>query len=488
MDSASDVLNPPRSLEILGNARSPVFDALRRRMTGSLDPGAASNSAPPVLALDGRTTSTAQVAAARTRAPASPLIVIHAEREHVDALGLGISTGSSNAFVFMPEPAPHLIELHRAESGPMIYLARDGGDGAELVQREVQPGEIPPPELDPPRIASSVPDTPALGAEEAEAEALAERLERALRSRRPPLPSDPPTPPPGVLSHIWGAVTKVLSVRINDPYYMNKYAWDQVGELSITYRFTGYSNLDTAGHFQSYRLKMELGAGASPSLSGNLLTVAEHFSPSLYLGWFQSRLLVGVNAEAMPIPNPPFRRLGTSPNTINRETTTTTTKGFSFDVGFEVKDDGPTPKVGLNYSSEVSTETTFRDWAVGELSDDRKTFWQYSMAYPYNAAIEGDLVKELPDTADFTAQSTRGVDFVAAAVWDIPFGGGTPPILSLPAAAGWRLVYYFHRRGGATLGVFERDFTLPASAAGLKLDLGLIPLPPPAQAAEKEPR
>ncbi len=142
----------------------------------------------------------------------------------------------------------------------------------------------------------------------------------------------------------------------------------------------------------------------------------------------------------------------------------TTTKGFSFDVGFEVGSDGKpgSSKVGLNYVRSMTTETNFADWLGGEVSDSRRTAWEYALAHPYDGRVDGDLNDRVPATSEFTAQSVSGFEFLAGAAWDIPFPDGRrPDLLDLRASAGWRLTYFFRRRGGVTRQTCERDASLP---------------------------
>ena len=474
----------PIQVEVLGGeATGPLLEALSRRLSIVRNGGAGTApGSPDVFALDGRTASPEEVAALARREPARPLLVLDARPEQKAALGRGISTpGVSEAFLYVPGAPPRIVEFHRADDGPLSFMSVEG---EELeADRSVRSGEVPPPEPEPPRDVPAA-FANAAAAFEAQAEAVAREIELALRGEGgPPLQ---PAPPKGVRFFDFSPLKKVLTLSLDDPYYGNEYAPNQNGQLTAQYRFTGFANLDTSGKPESFRLTVDVFAGAVPSLSGDLLTVVENrkanFPPSMYLGWFQSRAFVGVEHD----PAHPLHLLGTSPNTLNKEQKQTTTKGFTFDVGFEVGADSP--KVGLNYVNSVSTETKFGSWLVGELSDSRRTAWLYAVAFPYNGLVDGALLATVPATKDFTAPSISGFEFQASAAWNVPFSGGEPPAkLDLLALLGFRLGYYFRRPGGVTRQGFERETNLTQDRA-LTLDLTRIPRSERTRTAEEESR
>jgi hypothetical protein len=160
------------------------------------------------------------------------------------------------------------------------------------------------------------------------------------------------------------------------------------------------------------------------ALSGDLITRAEraHLDQARYLGWFQESIEVGLDYPQRD----GLLLLGTTPGTINRKNTQRTTKGFSVDIGFEADSTAAKPKLGLNYKKEVSTTTSFEDWAVGERTGlspfpgTETVRWRYGIAHPYNSALIGELLFKLPETDTFTPQSTSGFDFIAAAALEIP--------------------------------------------------------------------
>ena len=417
-----------------------------------------------------------------------PLVLIAAGRAHRDALAAPIRfSDASDALLVLPTEPPAMVDFSGTPDPVMTIPERapgpDGLPGRE--PRTVRFGEHPPPEPEPPVVDPARFANPH-AADDAVAGSVLRELDRFRRGEVfPPRTAESPCPE-GVLVFAYPAITKVVSVSLNDPFYRNEYTHgkNQEGELAATYHFTGYANLDANGDFQSYMLVMEIAASTTTALDQELVTQTEKFDPDRYLGWVQERVIVGVDYKIAD----EIRLLGVTPTTINKKVTQATTRGFSIDIGF--KKGASTPKVGLNFKNEISTTTTFDDWMVGELSGpvvrpradqdrtplDESAKWQYAVAFPWNGLFPDDLVTTLPPTKDFTPQTTGGFNFRAAAAFELPADtrGARDRKVTFDADLVWHLKYYY--RGTAFFQPQEKPFRRGLDQGReITIELGLIP-------------
>lgn len=448
---------------------------------------------PSVLLIDGQSAEPDVVRKVIAGGLDRPLLLLHAGPAIRSVLGMSITfVGESDAYLVLPsrrdEPL-RAVDFSRAMSEPIRYTSQSpcSDDDATFITREVRPGEIPPPEPFPPidvpdRFANPHVETDAI------ADAIRRQIESYLRGEPAPRPQAQQEPPAGVFPHRYETLTKELTVNHVDAYYKTKYVGEQSGKISVNYFLTGYRNLDTNGSVQSDILVVELSAGAVPAVNGDLLTqkeVKDHkFNPKRYLGWFQESITVGLNYQRTD----DLVLLGTTPNTVNRLVTEKSTKGFSIDIGFKVSPEGAQPTFGLNFKNEVSTETVFSDWEVGEQTSLFKpninrnaqfvetVRWQYAVAHPYNGVVDGALLRRTPDVAAFTPQSTSGFNFRAATALEIPLGSPASRAgkLTLDAVLGWNLKYYYNGTGAFASAEFLGAHWLPVEQSSIQIDLSEI--------------
>ncbi|HEV7671128.1 MAG TPA: hypothetical protein VGS22_21645 [Thermoanaerobaculia bacterium] len=458
--------SPPELVfEVRGpEPRGPLAERLLRDSPRGL---AAAGTASAVL-IDGQGAGPDVVREAVAAGLDRPLLLLHAGRQMRAALNLPIAfVDESDAYLVLPE---------RAGAPPRIL------DFSHLETTSPLERVVPPPDPEPP---GTIPDRffePNL-ATDTVANAVTSAITRFQRGEPVPRFGAPPgpDPPKDVSFHRYPSITKTIPVSLADPYYGNDYAKSQEGQIDVTYYVTGYLNFDAIGDFQSYVLAVQLAVGTAVALSGELITRAEreHLIEGRYLGWFQESIEVGLNYPQQD----GLLLLGTTPNTINRKISQTTTKGFSVDIGFEADSTGAKPKLGLNYKSEVSTATRFDDWAVGEQTGPFFTGietvrWRYGIAHPYNSALSGELVVKLPETDTFTPQSTSGFDFIAATALEIPVRSAEANSgrVTFDAILGWNLRYLY--RGSVLYEPrgFVNDFSLGSRRkTRIELDLGEIP-------------
>lgn len=478
----------PIFFEVRGPApQSPL--AVRLLEASARDKGAPADPASTVLLVDGQSAGPEVVREVLSKALDRPLLLIGGTQAHREALDVAIRfRDPSDALLIFPGDPASMVDFS-GTPGPVIEVFEPvpGEEGrAVLRRRTVQSGELPPPEPEPPR---DVPDrfhdpNAAVGAVAASVRRAIERFRRGTASPKRTAESDCPE---DVLVHRFGSLTKVISISLDDPYYKNNYAPNQDGELSATYLFTGYANLDANGDFQSYVLVLEISADASPAKGQDLLTSVEKLAASRYLGWFQSKVIVGADYKI----DDEIRLLGATPSTINKKVdqTNTVTRGFSIDIGFKGSVD-----VGLNFKNEVSTSTKFEDWMVGELTGpvardpsehdrsptDEGVKWQYAVAFPFNGVIPDDLSAKAsfgrrPSTDSFSAPNTSsGFRFVAAAALEVPADSrvATSKKAFFAADLAWELKYYY---AGGTPTVFHFGRNLQEDRY-MMLDLSKIPL------------
>jgi hypothetical protein len=490
---ADDVASPSQRA-ILFNVRGtePRGPLAERLLRDSRRTEAATDSSSVIL-IDGQSTGPDVVREVISAGLDRPLLLLHAGREMRAALKLPVSfVNESDAYLVLPgehgEPS-RIVDFSRPESEPTRFSSSGKGN-AVFESKVVEPGEIPPPEPEPP---FDVPDRFSDAQVETDAIAAAVMREIAAFQRSEPEPAEFPEIPKDVRNHRYPSLTKSITVHQADAYYGTKYAPEQVGTMSLTYSFTGFRNLDSNGVFQSYILVIGLAAGTAPSGAFDLVTrvEAKDLNQNRYLGWFQDSIIVGFNYQLTDN----LLLLGTTPNTINKTIKQATTKGFSVDIGFDADAGGAKPKLGLNFKQEVSTETSFMDWTVGELTGlfkpditKNETFletakWRYAVAHPYNGVLDGDLLIQNPDVSRFTPQTTSGFDFVAATALEIP--ADSPAALAkkvtFDAVLGWVFRYYYAGSFAFAKSEFRHFYQLSGGEANMELDLSLIDAKPGGQ-------
>jgi hypothetical protein len=398
-----------------------------------------------------------------------PLLLLHAGRQARAALNLPIA--------FVDESDAYLVLPATAGGAPRIL------DFSPPVTTSPFERVVPPPDPEPPGAITDRFFAPNLDTDTV-ADVVTCAITRFQSGESVPrfgAPSDP-DPPKDVPFYRYPSITKTIPVSLADPYYGNDYAKSQKGQIDVTYYVTGYLNQDANGDFQSYILVVRLAVGTAVALSGELITRAErgHLNQGRYLGWFQESIEVGLDYPRRD----GLLLLGTTPSTINRKITERTLKGFSVDIGFEADTTGAKPKLGLNYKNEVSTTTSFEDWAVGEQSglsafiETETVRWRYGIAHPYNSVLIGELLFKLPATDAFTPQSTSGFDFIAATALEIPVrsGASNSQRVTFDAVLDWNLRYLYRGTLVDEARAFTRNFGLGGRGqTRIELDLGEIP-------------
>jgi hypothetical protein len=460
----------PSLPELVFDVRGPEpRGPLAERLLRDSRQGPAAASAASVVLIDGQGAGPDVVRQAVAAGLDRPLLLLHAGRQMRAALNLPIAfVDESDAYLVLPDTAgaaPRILDFSRPETTSPFERA------------------VPPPDPEPPGTIADRFFEPNL-----DTDIVADAVKRALTAfqRGEPVPRfgapPDPDPPRDLPFHRYPSITKTMPVALADPYYGNDWAKSQKGQIDVTYYVTGFLNHDANGNFQSYVLVVRLAVGTAVALSGDLITRAEraHLDQGRYLGWFQESIEVGLDYPQRD----GLLLLGTTPGTINRKSTERTTKGFSVDIGFEADSTGVKPKLGLNYKKEVSTTTSFEDWAVGEQTGlsafpgAETVRWRYGIAHPYNSVLIGELLFKRPETDTFTPQSTSGFDFIAATALEIPIrsGASNSQRVTFDAVLDWTLNYLYRGSLVDEPRAFLRGFGLGSRRqTRIELDLGEIP-------------